>query len=90
MARARVEPGVTTAWHALAGVDERYILVEGRGRMEVGDVPPTEVRPGDSVFIPAGTPQRITNVGDTDLIFYCVCTPRFTPDCYRDLDRVMQ
>jgi mannose-6-phosphate isomerase-like protein (cupin superfamily) len=87
IARARVEPGVTTAWHALDGVVERYVVVEGLGRMEVGDLPPTEVGPGDTVFIPAGVRQRITNVGEADLVFYCVCTPRFTPDCYRDLEQ---
>ena len=85
-ARARVAPGVTTQWHALAGVTERYIIVEGTGRMEVGDLPPTEVAPGDTVFIPADVRQRITNTGDRDLVFYCVCTPRFTLDCYRALE----
>jgi mannose-6-phosphate isomerase-like protein (cupin superfamily) len=85
IARARVEPGVTTAWHALAGVTERYIIAEGTGRMEVGDLPPADVAPGDTVFIPAGVRQRITNTGSRDLVFYCVCTPSFTPECYRDL-----
>ncbi|MGH9789944.1 MAG: cupin domain-containing protein [Candidatus Acidiferrales bacterium] len=86
IARARVEPGVTTAWHALEGVTERYIIASGAGRMEVGDLPPAAVGPGDTVFIPAGVRQRITNTGATDLIFYCVCTPPFTPACYRDLE----
>jgi mannose-6-phosphate isomerase-like protein (cupin superfamily) len=86
IARARVEPGVTTAWHALEGVTERYIIASGAGRMEVGDLPPTDVSPGDTVFIPAGVRQRITNTGAADLIFYCVCTPPFTPACYRDLE----
>ena len=87
IARARVEPGVTTAWHALDGVTERYILASGTGRMEVGDLAPADVGPGDTVFIPAGVRQRITNTGAADLIFYCVCTPPFTPGCYRDLER---
>jgi mannose-6-phosphate isomerase-like protein (cupin superfamily) len=86
IARARVEPGVITAWHALDGVTERYIIASGRGRMEVGDLPATEVGPGDTVFIPAGVRQRIANTGTEDLIFYCVCTPPFTPECYRDLE----
>lgn len=86
IARARVEPGVTTAWHALDGVDEQYIIVTGRGRMELGDTAPTAVGPSDTVRIPAGVPQRVTNVGQTDLVFFCVCTPRFQPDCYRDLE----
>jgi mannose-6-phosphate isomerase-like protein (cupin superfamily) len=87
IARARVEPGVTTAWHALDGVTERYIIASGSGRMEVGDLPPADVGPGDTVFIPAGVRQRITNTGSSDLIFYCVCTPPFTPECYRDLEK---
>ncbi len=86
IARARVEPGVTTQWHALEGVTERNIIAEGRGRMEVGDLPPAKVGPGDTVFVPPGVRQRITNIGQADLIFYCVCTPRFFPECYRNLE----
>ncbi len=86
IARARVEPGVTTQRHALEGVTERYIIAEGRGRMEVGELPLAEVGPGDVVFVPAGVPQRITNSGSGDLVFYCVCTPRFSPECYRALE----
>jgi mannose-6-phosphate isomerase-like protein (cupin superfamily) len=54
--------------------------------VEVGDVPPTEVVPGDVVTIPAGLRQRIANIGDSDLIFYCVCTPRFEQKNYRRLE----
>ena len=86
LARARVEPGVTTAWHSLTGVDERYFMLAGEGVVEVGDDEPTPVGPGDVVAIPAGVRQRITNSGDGDLIFLCVCTPPFTPDCYVDLE----
>ena len=86
LARARVEPGVTTAWHSLTGVDERYIMLTGEGEVEVGDGEPAPVGPGDVVAIPAGIRQRITNTGDEDLTFFCVCTPPFTPDCYVDLD----
>ncbi len=86
IARVRVEPGVTTQWHALEGVTERYIIGEGRGRMEVGELPPADVGPGDVVFIPAGVRQRIANLGPGELIFYCVCTPRFHPECYRPLE----
>lgn len=86
IARARVEPGVTTAWHAVEQTEERYIIAEGRGRVEVGELPPTEVRPGDVVIIPEGVRQRIENLGETDLIFYCVCTPRFEQRNYRALE----
>jgi mannose-6-phosphate isomerase-like protein (cupin superfamily) len=86
IARARVEPGVTTAWHSLTGVDERYVLISGEGLVEIGDDAPTRVGAGDVVAIPSGERQRIINTGLTDLIFLCICTPPFTPDCYVDLD----
>ena len=86
IARARVEPGVTTKWHCVEGTEERYILAEGRGRVEIGDLPAEEVGPGDVVLIPAGVRQRITNTGQIDLIFFCVCTPPFKQEAYRELE----
>jgi mannose-6-phosphate isomerase-like protein (cupin superfamily) len=85
IARARVEPGVTTQLHTVA-VDERYVIVEGRGVVAIGDLAAEEVRPGDVIVIPAGTPQRITNTGTVDLVFYCVCSPRFTNEAYTALE----
>jgi mannose-6-phosphate isomerase-like protein (cupin superfamily) len=82
IARARVRTGVSTEWHRVEGIDERYVIVRGRGRVEVGDLPPTIVSEGDVVRIPANMPQRIANIGDEDLVFYCVCTPRFVPSAY--------
>ena len=87
IARARVKPGVMTALHQLKGVTERYLIVSGKGMVEAGDLSPSEVGIGDVVIIPAGIPQRITNTGETDLIFYCICTPRFSPDCYHNLEK---
>lgn len=85
IARARVRPGVTTRWHRLAGTTERYVIVEGRGRVELGGVPPRQVGPGDVVIIPPRVAQRISNIGDTDLIFLAVCSPPFTEDAYEDI-----
>jgi mannose-6-phosphate isomerase-like protein (cupin superfamily) len=82
IARARVAPGVTTRRHALA-VDERYLIEKGRGRVEIGGVE-TDVHAGDVVLIPRDTTQRIRNLGEEDLVFLCVCTPRFEPAHYED------
>ena len=82
IARARVAPGVTTRWHRLRGISERYVVLEGRGRMEVGDLPSTEVGPGDVVLIPPLCRQRITNFGDSDLVFLCFCIPGFRVEAY--------
>lgn len=86
IARARVKPGETTAWHKLSGITERYIITKGRGIVEVGDRPATPVEVGDVVLIPPDTPQRIRNTGEGDLVFFAVCTPRFVQEAYVDLD----
>ncbi len=86
LARARVERGVTTALHRLNGVVERYVILEGRGRVEVGSLPPRDVSPGDVALIPSGISQRISNTGAGDLVFLCICTPPFRPECYEDLE----
>jgi len=86
IARARVEPGITTRWHRLRGTVERYYIISGRGRMEVGKLPPQEVNPGDVVLIPPTCRQRITNIGSEDLIFLAICTPGFSNDVYEDVE----
>jgi mannose-6-phosphate isomerase-like protein (cupin superfamily) len=86
VARARVAPGVTTRWHRLTGICERYLILSGQGRVEVGDLPPQVVRSGDLVYIPPGCSQRIANLGDGDLVFLALCTPRFEPGAYEDIE----
>ncbi len=86
IARARLEPGVTTRWHRLAGTVERYYIVNGRGRVEVGNLAPQEVSAGDIALIPPMCRQRITNIGSEDLVFLAICTPRFSNDVYEDLE----
>ncbi len=84
--RARVEPGQTTRWHRLEGITERYLIVAGRGLVEIGDELPREVAIDDVVVIPPGIRQRITNTGEGNLIFLAICTPRFVADKYSDLE----
>lgn len=86
IAKARVEIGVSTALHSLRNVEEKYIVLSGQGIVEVGELPPTEVTFGDVVCIPAGTKQRITNTGNSDLVFLCLCMPRFKEESYVDLE----
>jgi mannose-6-phosphate isomerase-like protein (cupin superfamily) len=86
IARARVPPGGRTCWHRLKGISERYLVIEGSGTVEIGDLAPTAVAAGDLVLIPPDVAQRITNDGDGDLIFYAICSPRFRRDCYREVD----
>lgn len=85
IAEARVEPGITTRWHCLTGITERYCISQGSGLVEVGDLPPQQVGPGDVVIIPPGCRQRITNNGSGDLLFLAICSPRFRSEAYHDL-----
>lgn len=86
IARARVAPGTTTRWHRLKGTVERYYIIAGKGLVEVGRLPPQEVSAGDIVLIPAMCRQRITNIGEEDLLFLAICTPRFTNAVYEDIE----
>lgn len=86
IARARLEPGKTTRWHALRGTGERYVLLQGVGSVEIGDLPAHRVMAGDVVVIPAEVRQRISNIGAEDLVFLAICTPRFTEAVYIDLE----
>ena len=84
VARARVQPGVRTALHAVE-FEERYLIERGRGLMTVGTAAPYPVGPEDAVLIPTGVPQCIENTGEEDLIFLCICTPRFREAGYHEL-----
>lgn len=86
IARARVEPGVTTALHRVRGTAERYVILSGEGEVEVGSDAPTAVGVGDVVLIPPGVDQRISNTGDVDLVFLALCTPRFRSENYQDTE----
>lgn len=85
LAVARVKPGVTTQLHALTDIVERYVVRKGEGLIEVNGQT-SQIATGDQAIIGAGVSQRITNTGATDLEFYCLCTPRFTPESYVNLE----
>ena len=89
IARARVEPGQTTRWHRLTGITERYVILEGKGLVEIDHGEGRRVAPGDVVIIRPGQDQRITNTGAEDLIFLAICTPRFVPEAYQDTETLL-
>ncbi|NKB32217.1 MAG: cupin domain-containing protein [Pseudomonadales bacterium] len=86
VARARVEPGKKTKWHALADTAERYVILEGSGTVEIGDMSPSKVTAGDVVLIPPQMRQRIFNSGENDLIFLAICSPRFEQKNYLEVE----
>ena len=71
--------------HALR-VDETYSIISGKGQMDVGGKEIGLVEKGYIVHIPKAVSQRIQNIGDSDLVFLCACTPRFHPQSYTNLE----
>ena len=86
IARARVAPGIATKLHRLREAAERYVVLEGEGDVRLGDADAQHVVPGSVVHIPPGVTQSIHNTGDTDLVFLCLCTPRFRWHDYEELE----
>jgi mannose-6-phosphate isomerase-like protein (cupin superfamily) len=84
IARARLLPNTQTKLHKLINTVERYIILEGKGLVTVGELPETIVSTGDVVIIPKNCPQAIQNIGNVDLIFLAICTPRFKTENYYD------
>ena len=85
IARVRVEPGECTRWHLLEDRSERYLILQGTGEVEIGDLGPVSLKAWDVARIPAGFRQRIRNTGTEDLGFVALCTPRFEYQSYREI-----
>ena len=84
IARARVPIGGKTRWHTV-DVHEWYIVESGKGQVQLDFQDGFAVVKGMNVSIPPNTPQRVINTGKQELIFMCLCTPRFTAACYKSL-----
>ena len=79
LAEARLPAGGATAAHRHAKTEEIYYVLEGRGRMRVGDQT-RDVGVGDAVAIPPGAVHQIANTGQTVLKFLCCCAPGYEHD----------
>lgn len=83
LAEARVAEGASTTPHYHPLTEEIYYILEGTGRMRIGD-DVQDVGPGDAIAIPPGQIHTITNDGSTTLKFLCCCAPG-----YEDSDTVL-
>jgi mannose-6-phosphate isomerase-like protein (cupin superfamily) len=69
-----VPPGAEQRAHSHEESEQVYVIVRGRGRMEVaGDV--EEVGEGDLVFIPPATQHGIVNDGSETLVYVSAASP---------------
>ncbi len=86
LARARVEKGKQTRLHALTDTVEIYYVTRGQGRVTIG-AQTADIGIGDCVKIERGVDQNIVNTGSEDLVFLCICHPRFQEENYRNTDQ---
>jgi quercetin dioxygenase-like cupin family protein len=61
-ARVEIDPGMTAPRHSHPGEEIIYVL-EGSLEYQVDGKPPVTLKPGDVLFIPAGTIHAAKNVG---------------------------
>ena len=79
LAEATVRPGAETLLHRHRVTEELYHVTAGTGLMTLGGES-FDVRAGDTVCIPPGTPHRIRNTGATTLRILCACAPAYAHD----------
>jgi quercetin dioxygenase-like cupin family protein len=60
--RVEFDPGYVSPRHTHPGEEIIYVL-EGTLEYEIGGEPPVRVKPGDVLFVPAGTVHAAKNVG---------------------------
>ena len=75
-AEAIVDPGATTRLHLHLASEEIYHLTQGMGQMRLGESE-FDIRGGDTIVIPPGTPHNVTNTGAEAMKILCVCHPPY-------------
>lgn len=76
LAEAIVPTATRTVLHKHHKSEELYHITAGEGLMTLADEQ-FEVRVGDTVCIPPGTPHCIENKGREDLKILCCCSPAY-------------
>lgn len=85
ISQARVEPNSTTELHFLNDTIEIYYILSGQGIAYIGEdqIP---VKKGDLIHIPKNMNQFISNNTKSELVFLCICTPRWKEEIYKTPD----
>jgi mannose-6-phosphate isomerase-like protein (cupin superfamily) len=83
LAEATLDEGRETERHYHARTEEIYVVLDGRGEIEV-DGARRDVGPGDAILIPPGARHQIRAVGGP-IRFLCCCVPPYShEDTYFD------
>lgn len=71
MRRFTIKPGGSIPRHYHPDIEHEQYVLKGRYKIGIGDKV-HEVKAGDSVYIPAGTPHWYRNTGKVNAEFLCV------------------
>ncbi|HEV7844471.1 MAG TPA: cupin domain-containing protein, partial [Pyrinomonadaceae bacterium] len=69
--------GAAVVRHHHLETEEIYYILQGRGRMTIGDEV-REVAAGDAVFIPLKQTHALENTGDEAILLLLVCGPAYS------------
>jgi mannose-6-phosphate isomerase-like protein (cupin superfamily) len=79
LAEASLPPGAATVEHLHRRSEEIYHFTSGSGRMRLG-AETREVRAGDCVVIPPGTPHKLWSAAAEPLVLLCCCAPPYSDE----------
>ena len=79
LAEAIIPAGKQTVLHRHNHSEEIYHITAGHGVMQLGEEK-FEIRIGDTIAIPPGTPHAIENYGVEPLKILCSCSPPYSHD----------
>ena len=79
LAEARVPVAGKTLRHRHLVTEELYHITQGIGLMSLND-DTFEVCTGDTICIPPGAEHCIENIGNTELVILCACSPAYSHD----------
>lgn len=72
----RLEPGQASTRHKHGRTEELYLLLEGTGRVRIGDEEPLTLAPLDSFLVEPPTVRQLFNDTDADQLWLVVGAPQ--------------
>ena len=72
----RLRPGQASTKHRHRQQEELYVLLEGQGRIRIGNGEPLTLEPLDSLLIRPSTVRQVFNDTDADSLWLVVGAPR--------------
>jgi mannose-6-phosphate isomerase-like protein (cupin superfamily) len=72
-ARLTLKPGGTNQVHVHENAEQVYIVLQGRGTVQVGEEK-AEVKASDAIFLPAKVPHGFFNTGDKTAVILLIGT----------------